>query len=207
MELLIGLGILLFSAILHELAHGYMADRLGDPTPRLSGRLTLNPRNHIDPWMSIALPALLLLSGSPIIFGGAKPVPVDPYNLKEGPKDIALVALSGPLTNILIAIAAALLIKAAIATGSTHPLVFEVLGQVLNVNLMLAIFNLLPIPPLDGSKVVAMILPNDVAASYLALGRFGTFLLLFLLLFPIGGFSIQHILYTLFTFSRGLLLP
>ncbi|MBI2033277.1 MAG: site-2 protease family protein, partial [Candidatus Levybacteria bacterium] len=93
MEMLLLLLILIYSAILHEIAHGYVADRLGDPTARLSGRLTLNPIPHIDPFMTILLPLLLIMSGSPIIFGGAKPVPVDPFNLKEGRKDIAIVAL------------------------------------------------------------------------------------------------------------------
>ncbi|MBI2036174.1 site-2 protease family protein, partial [Candidatus Microgenomates bacterium] len=97
MELIIGLIILIYSAILHEVAHGFVAERLGDPTARLMGRLTLNPKPHIDPMMSIALPLILILSGSPIIFGAAKPVPVDPFNLKEGRKDMSIVALAGPL--------------------------------------------------------------------------------------------------------------
>src|SRR3989338_1611792 len=96
------LGILLFSAILHEIAHGYVAERLGDPTARLAGRLTLDPRRHIDPMMSIALPLILLISGSPIIIGAAKPVPVDPFNLRDGRKDMALVSLAGPLTKVFI---------------------------------------------------------------------------------------------------------
>jgi len=109
--LIVSLVILMFSAILHEIAHGFVADKLGDPTPRLSKRLTLNPIPHIDPIMTIALPLLLVISGSPVIFGGAKPVPIDPFNLREGRKDIALVSLAGPLTNILIAIISVLLIK------------------------------------------------------------------------------------------------
>src|SRR3989338_4493907 len=104
--------ILIFSAILHEVAHGFVAEKLGDPTARLAGRLTLNPKNHIDPFMSILLPLLLIISGSPVIFGAAKPVPVDPFNLKEGRKDIALVSLAGPLTNVFIAIIPSFLIKA-----------------------------------------------------------------------------------------------
>src|SRR3990167_6415474 len=107
---IISIFILVYSAILHEIAHGYVADRFGDPTARLSGRLTLDPRPHIDPMMSLAIPLLLIISGSPIIFGGAKSVPVDPYNLKDGRKDIALVSLAGPLTNVLIALLAAILI-------------------------------------------------------------------------------------------------
>src|SRR6266481_5219101 len=108
--IIISLIILIFSAILHEIAHGYVADRLGDPTARLSDRLTLNPLPHIDPIMTILLPVVLILSGSPIIFGGAKPVPIDPFNLKDGKKDVALVSLAGPLTNLLIAVIAAVLL-------------------------------------------------------------------------------------------------
>src|SRR5438128_2259081 len=107
MELLgiiISLIILIFSAILHEIAHGYVADKLGDPTPRLAKRLTLNPKSHIDPIFSILLPLVLYITPPHVIFGGAKPVPIDPFNLKEGRKDVALVSLAGPLTNILIAI-------------------------------------------------------------------------------------------------------
>src|SRR3990167_5369701 len=108
----IALVIIIYSAILLEIAHGYVAERLGDPTARLLGRLTLNPRPNIDPMMSILLPLILILSGSPVIFGAAKPVPIDPFNLKEGLKDIALVSLAGPLTNVIIAVIAAFLIKA-----------------------------------------------------------------------------------------------
>src|SRR3989344_4757596 len=125
------LVILIFSAIFHEVAHGFVAEKLGDPTARLAGRLTLNPRKHIDPYMSIFLPLLLIISGSPVIFGAAKPVPVDPFNLKEGRKDIALVSLSGPLTNIFIAIVASLLIKTItfssggfLQSGSVTPLIY-----------------------------------------------------------------------------------
>src|SRR3989338_9898375 len=94
MSAIITLVILIFSAILHEIAHGFVAERLGDPTARLAGRLTLDPRKHIDPMMSIALPLILLISGSPIIIGAAKPVPVDPFNLRDGRKDMALVSLA-----------------------------------------------------------------------------------------------------------------
>src|SRR5438067_13053777 len=138
--LIIGLIILIFSAILHEIAHGYVADRLGDPTARLSGRLTLNPLKHIDPYMSVLLPLLLILSGSPILFGGAKPVPVDPFNLKEGRKDIALVSLAGPGTNIILAITASLFLH---IIPSSSSLLFNLLSLILttiaDINLLLAI--------------------------------------------------------------------
>jgi len=205
---IIGLVILLFSAILHEIAHGYVAERLGDPTARLMGRLTLDPRKHIDPFLSILLPLMLFLSHSPIIFGGAKPVPVDPFNLKDGRKDMALVSLAGPLTNVLLAIAASILLKGLSFFGDASiiiALLRVILTMIVSYNLLLAIFNLIPIPPLDGSKIFSLILPEKEAAAFLSLGQIGIFVLLFLLAFPIGGFSLESLIFTLFSFARGLL--
>ncbi|MDP2585401.1 MAG: site-2 protease family protein, partial [Candidatus Levybacteria bacterium] len=183
---IIVLVILLFSAILHEIAHGYVAERLGDPTARLAGRLTLNPKNHIDPMMSIALPLILLISGSPIIIGAAKPVPVDPFNLRDGRKDLALVSLAGPLTNVLIAIIASLILR-----FIPYSIFYYLLSVVVQLNLLLAIFNLLPIPPLDGSKIFALLLPEKTAAIYMSLQSMGFFIIFLLLFFPIGGFSLM----------------
>lgn len=211
MDFIIGLVtsliVLLFSAILHEIAHGLVADRLGDPTARLSGRLTLNPLKHIDPFMSILLPLVLFFSGSHLIFGGAKPVPVDPFNLKDGKKDMALVSLAGPLTNILLAIGAALLIKGLgfIPSNLFTSIIDAILHIVVQLNLYLAIFNLLPIPPLDGSKVFALILPDREAAAYLSLGNIGIFILFALLSFPIGGFYLPNLINQLFQFALNLL--
>ena len=211
MEIILGLVILMFSAILHEVAHGYMADRFGDPTARLMGRLTLDPRPHIDLFMTILLPLMLLMSGSPVIFGGAKPVPIDPFNLKEGRKDVALVALVGPLTNALLAIAAAILIKLLglflVPSSQLYAICYTLLAIIVQYNLLLAIFNLLPIPPLDGSKVFALLLPEEQANKYLALGSIGMFILLFLLMFPIGGFSLMQLVTNLLHLSQSLLLP
>jgi Zn-dependent protease len=209
LTVIISLPILIFSAIFHEIAHGLVADRFGDPTARLSGRLTLNPLKHIDLYMSILLPLMLIVSGSPIIFGGAKPVPVDPFNLKEGRKDIALVALAGPLTNILLAIIASISLRMLSFFGGGETIIIGFLYflfmTIAQFNLLLAIFNLLPIPPLDGSKIFALLLPKKEATAYLALGQIGTFILLFLLLFPVGGFSLEKFIYTLFTFAQNLL--
>lgn len=201
MEILIPLVILLFSAVLHELAHGIVADRLGDPTPKLSGRLTLNPIPHLDPMMSILLPALLVFSGSPIIFGSAKPVPVNPIHFKDPRKDMALVALAGPLTNILILLISAQLLKFLPFNATLTPIIYMVVLY----NLMLAIINLIPIPPLDGSKVLASILPSNLAYSYLSIERYGIFILFFLLLFPIGGFSLGDVINSLTIFALRLL--
>jgi Zn-dependent protease len=189
LQIVITLTVLIFSAILHEIAHGYVAERFGDPTARLMGRLTLDPRPHIDPLMSIALPLILLLTGSPIIFGGAKPVPVDEINLRDGKKDMAIVALAGPLTNILIAIAAALLFHGLAlllsrSGGIWVLFLFTFLQIVIQINVLLAVFNLLPIPPLDGSKIFALILPEGISQAYLSIGTFGSIVVLFFIMTP-----------------------
>lgn len=205
-SLVLELVILIFSAILHEVAHGFVAEHLGDPTARLAGRITLNPVKHIDLFMTILLPLFLLLSRSPVIFGGAKPVPVDPFNLKEGRKDVALVSLAGPLTNILLAVAAAILFKL-LLVSNVNGAAFDILSALLHIiatlNILLAIFNLLPIPPLDGSKVFSLILPQHTAAAYLSLGTgyMGLFLLFLLLwLLPLG-----NILFAVLELSQRLL--
>ncbi|HVZ66864.1 MAG TPA: site-2 protease family protein [Patescibacteria group bacterium] len=197
MEFLIPLVVLIFSAILHEIMHGVVADKLGDPTARLMGRLTLNPIPHIDPFMSILVPALLVISGSPIIFGAAKPVPVNPIHFKDPKKDMALVSLAGPLTNLFIAIVAAQFIR------FIHPdfVINQILYIIVLYNLMLGFVNLIPIPPLDGSKVLAAFLPNQLAITYLSIERYGIFILFALLLFPIGGISLGDIISGLILFS------
>lgn len=177
--LLIGIVVLVFSAILHEIAHGYVAEKLGDPTARLAGRLTLNPLPHIDPIMSIAVPLLLIVSGSPIVFGAAKPVPVNPLMLREGRKDLALVALAGPITNLLLALISALIIK---LIENIAPQFVPILTIVVFYNLALGFLNLIPIPPLDGSKFFSIILPEKTAQKYFSLAPFGIFILFFLLL-------------------------
>lgn len=212
---LITLTILIFSAILHEIAHGFVAERLGDPTARLAGRLTLNPKNHIDPMMSIALPLILLISGSPIIIGAAKPVPVDPYNLRDGRKDLALVSLAGPLTNVLIAIIASIVLKlipsspdlilnTSLPLGALAEWGYLILANIVRLNLLLAIFNLVPIPPLDGSKIFALVLPEKVANAFLSLGSIGIFIIFFLLLSG-GELSLGRLIFSLLSFSEKLL--
>lgn len=184
--IVIGIVILVFSAILHEIAHGWVAEKLGDPTARLAGRLTLNPIPHIDPIMSILVPLLLIVSGSPIIFGAAKPVPVNPIMLREGRKDIALVALAGPLTNIALALVGAILLK---TVGQSIPELVPALFLFIRFNLALGFLNLIPVPPLDGSKFFSIVLPEKIAQQYFAIAPFGIFILFLLLLMtPIGEF-------------------
>jgi len=157
------IAILVVSVILHEVSHGYAANWLGDPTAKLSGRLTLNPVSHIDPMGSIILPAILVLSGSSFLFGWAKPVPYNPYNLQRGGRWAeALVALAGPAANIVIASVFGLLIRFSVLPSSVVSLALTIVF----VNILLAIFNLIPIPPLDGSKVLPQLLPRSLAIQY-----------------------------------------
>ena len=207
MQILLPLVVLLISAILHEIMHGVVADKLGDPTARLAGRLTLNPIPHLDPVMSILVPALLVISGSPIIFGAAKPVPINPLHFKDPKKDMALTALAGPLTNVFLAVVASQILR--FFPSGAEPLWGGALSSILYIvvlyNLMLAIINLIPIPPLDGSRVLAAILPDDLARSYLSIERYGIFILFALLLFPIGGFSLGDLINNLIMSSLHLL--
>lgn len=155
MELVFTIGVLVVSVILHEVAHGYMADWLGDPTARLQGRLTLNPFSHIDPLGSVILPAVLVFTGSPLLIGYAKPVPYNPYNLR-GKYAEGLVAFAGPGVNIILAFIFGLALR--LFGGSLDQGLFDAFGTIAYVNMLLALFNLLPIPPLDGSKVLSSLL-------------------------------------------------
>ncbi len=178
MNIIITLAILLFSAIIHEVCHGLMAERLGDDTAREQGRITLNPISHIDPFGSILLPAALLLLGSPIIFGAAKPVPVNFNRLQPRKLGMALVSLAGPLSNFALAIIFAIPIK----LGLTNYISLPILTQIVLLNIVLGTFNLIPIPPLDGSKVVASFLPDALTYKILEWERFG-FILVFIMLY------------------------
>jgi Zn-dependent protease len=158
--------VLIVSVILHEVAHGYMANYLGDPTAKLAGRLTLNPISHIDPIGSILLPGILLLQQSvthlPLLIGYAKPVPINPYYL-TGKYDEALTAFAGPGTNIIIAVIFGLVIRFA---GGLQPELLDAFATICYLNMVLALFNLIPIPPLDGSRVLASILPGPLGRWY-----------------------------------------
>lgn len=154
--------IVMLSAVIHEVMHGYMADSLGDPTARYQGRLTLNPLKHLDPFGSVILPMLLVFSGSPIFFGWAKPVQYNPFNLKPWRFSEALVAAAGPLSNLIIAIIFGLIIRLGMFPAGINAMFFLVVV----VNVMLCFFNLIPIPPLDGSKVLSALLPRSLAVDY-----------------------------------------
>lgn len=162
--------VLILSIVLHEVAHGYAANALGDPTARLAGRLNVNPLNHIDPMGSVIVPALLFLTQSPFLFGWAKPVPYNPYNLNNQRWGEALVAFAGPATNFLLAIVFALLVRFSIPFGFSGSFV-ELGSYIVFINVLLGCFNLIPFPPLDGSKVIEPFLPIALRMRYRALGE------------------------------------
>ncbi len=175
---LVTLVILVFSAIVHEVSHGLMAEKLGDSTARDEGRITLNPIPHIDPFGSILLPGFLLLVGSPIVFGAAKPVPVNFHNLRPMKLGMALVSLAGPLSNFFLAVLLILpLVFGLIAPGP----VADIWLKAVVLNIVLGTFNLLPIPPLDGSKIVASALPTNLMYWILSMERYGFFIVIIFL--------------------------
>lgn len=175
-RLLFSLPILLFAVVSHEYAHGYVAYRLGDPTAKYSGRLTLNPLAHIDPIGTIAVPLLLIVFGFPFVFGWAKPVPINYAYFKNPKSGMMWVGLAGSGANFALALAGSLLIK--VGLGS---ILFPLVQTFVIINLVLAIFNLIPIPPLDGSRVLAGVLPLRAAEKYLMLERYGFIILIIFL--------------------------
>lgn len=196
------LVVLLFSVIIHELAHGYIAYSLGDPTAKYEGRLTLNPIKHLDLFGSIILPLLLFISGSPFLFGWAKPVPVNPYNFRDKKFGEIKVSLAGPVSNLLLAIFFGLILRF-IPTSFLliYPGVFVALSYIVSINIWLALFNLIPIPPLDGSWILFSLLPDKFHYIKNYLKQYGIVILIFLILF--GGFVWSDITNFLFQLLTG----
>ncbi len=188
------LPILLFSVIIHEISHGYAALKLGDPTARDSGRLTLNPIPHIDLWGSIIVPLLSLLMAGQIFIAWAKPVPINPLNFSDYKRDELIVSAVGPLSNLVMAFACTMItigllqlqpiLGAAAASSPLYVFLLRMFFGGISLNVMLGIFNLVPIPPLDGSHVLEAFLPDSVAASYSRIGFMGILLIVLLLQVP-----------------------
>jgi Zn-dependent protease len=178
-----GIAIILISLTIHEAAHAWTADRLGDPTARLLGRVSLNPLVHIDPIGTLLLPALAAFSGLPII-GWAKPVPVNISRLRHHRRDFMIVAAAGPVSNLAQAIVAALVLRGMFGDSwlGADSLALDVLLQIMQINALLAFFNLIPIPPLDGGNVLAGLVPERAAVALDALRQYGFILLYALLL-------------------------
>lgn len=198
--------VLLFSVIIHELAHGYVAASLGDPTAKYEGRLTLNPLKHLDPFGSVILPLLLLLAtgGQGPIFGWAKPVPINPYNFRDQKWGTLKVSIAGPATNFAIAIIFGLFIRF-LNFPQIAPLI-QLLGIVVFYNFLWGIFNLVPIPPLDGSWILFRFLPQAWEKAKMVLNQYGLFILIFFIFF--GGLAgLGFLAQLLFNLVAGMPFP
>jgi len=188
--------LLLIAMIVHEFAHGYVAYKMGDSTAKLSGRLTLNPFVHIDLFWTLLLPLMLFLTtAGRFVFGAAKPIPINYWALKNPKRDIIWIGLSGPFANFILAFIVAQILKYIFPSGIIAYLLFELLS----INVILAIFNLIPIPPLDGSRVLMGILPAGLTEQYASLEKYGFIFLFFLIwlgvfdriIWPSVGFVIR----------------
>lgn len=200
--LLIVIGVILVSMTLHEAMHAFTSYWLGDDTAKAQGRLTLNPIKHIDPFLSIILPVILALSGLPI-FGGAKPVPFNPNNLRFGEWGMAIVALAGPITNFLIAFIS---FGIWVLLGASDQGIFnQILAILVSVNLGFFIFNILPIPPLDGSRVLYVLAPEFIRRGMEVIERFGVMIVFVILLLVgpvLGTFMLSAITFFLNLFGH-----
>ncbi|NCO80359.1 site-2 protease family protein [bacterium] len=186
MEYLFLIIILIFSIVIHEVSHGAMANYLGDPTAKYAGRLTLNPIKHLDPIGSIILPLFLVimakLTGGGIIFGWARPVPINPYNFRDQKYGSAKVALAGPGSNLALALVFGLALRF-FPILDILPGLSLMFSYIVYINILLAVFNLLPIPPLDGSHILFTFLPYSMQNLKIILSQFGLFILLFIIFF------------------------
>lgn len=178
-SLIISIPIFIFAMVIHEVAHGWVAYKLGDPTAKYSGRLTLNPISHIDPLGTVLLPILLILMNSPVVFGWAKPVPINFLGLRNPKRDIMTVGLAGPAANIIFAFILAAMFR--LFPVLHVPVISDIFFGSILVNLVLAAFNLIPIPPLDGSRILFGLLPRDLAIRYMSIERYG-FIILYILI-------------------------
>jgi len=201
-QLIISALPILAAIVFHEVAHGFVANKLGDPTAKFMGRLTLNPLVHIDLVGTVILPALLILTGAPV-FGWAKPVPINPANFKDPKRDMAISAAAGPITNIMLAIVSLLILKfisyaaAFLPTSFILPLTMMFRQSIL-INVVLAAFNLLPIPPLDGGRVLIGLLPHNQAVAYSRIEPYGFFIVIILLMTGIAGALINPFINLIF---------
>lgn len=182
MEFAFQIAILIMSVVIHEISHGYAASYLGDETARWEGRLTLNPIKHLDFVGSIVVPFLAYSMGG-FIFGWAKPVPYNPYNLRPGRWSEAIVAGVGPLSNLSIALIFGLILRSTMATGWAGPAFVEIMAIIVFINIILAIFNLVPIPPLDGSKLLFALFPDKLFQIRQFFEKYGLILVLFFIFF------------------------
>ena len=181
-EFVFQIAILIMSVVIHEVSHGYAASFLGDQTARYQGRLTLNPIKHLDPFGSVLVPTISYFLGG-FIFGWAKPVPYNPYNLEHGRWSEAKVAIAGPVSNLFIALVFGLILRFATYGGSINPAFAQITSLIVFINILLAVFNMVPIPPLDGSKLIFAIFPDKLFQIRSFFERYGLVLVLFFIFF------------------------
>ncbi len=194
--------VLIISIIVHEVAHGIAAEREGDPTARMLGRITLNPLKHIEWFGSVILPLILILTNAGFVVGWAKPVPYNPDNLKRGKKSVALVSIAGIVVNLLIATVFGLAIRVAAATGLVSTAFFDIASIIVLVNIVLALFNAIPIAPLDGFRFLGAILPARAEKGMRVLEQYSLPLLIVFLLF--GWKFVAPLAFGLFTLLTGI---
>jgi Zn-dependent protease len=197
---------LMVAVIIHEIAHGYVAYRLGDPTAKLANRINLNPLVHIDLFMTIILPLMLILSNTGVVFGGAKPVPVDPRYFKNPRKGMLWVALAGPVSNLILSLISyglliVLILNANLFSSYLFNLFMIWFSSSIYINIVLALFNMFPIPPLDGGRIMVGILPLKLALQYAKLERFGFFILIILIYYGVP----QKVIAPVLEFVEGIL--
>lgn len=200
MDFILPIAILIMSVVVHEVAHGFSAFLLGDPTAKYAGRLTLNPIKHLDPWGSVFIPLFLTISGAGILFGWAKPVPYNPYNLRNQKYGPAIVGAAGPLSNLALALFAGVTMRAFFVAGIFEGFVLQVLATIIFINILLMVFNFLPIPPLDGSKLLYTILPVSEHTK-MTLDRYG-FVILIAFIFLFGSIIQSIVLFVLQWFAK-----
>jgi len=201
--IIFSIAVLIMSVVIHELAHGYMADYLGDPTAKYAGRLTLNPIAHLDLMGSFIVPVILLMIPGGMVFGWAKPVPVNPFNLRNQKWGEALVALAGPVSNLILGLIFGFCIRFAPELGLT-PAFVELSVFIVLINIVLAFFNLIPIPPLDGSKILFALLgpkANEVRYFFERYWIITIFIVVFVV-FPAIAWPIMDTVFWLFTGMR-----
>ena len=196
---------ILIAIVFHELSHGFVANKLGDPTAKMLGRLTLNPIAHIDPIGTIIMPLMLIIfTHGQFVFGYAKPVPINPMNFKNPKRDMAISAAAGPITNILLAVLSVLILKLVIVPvsfilpGAISAAVMAPLSMIFQssavVNVVLAVFNMIPIPPLDGGRVLTGFLPYKQAVSFSKIEPFGFIIIIFLIITGIANYFIMPVI-------------
>ncbi|CAB9543503.1 FIG004556: membrane metalloprotease [Bathymodiolus brooksi thiotrophic gill symbiont] len=186
---------LIFAITIHEVAHGWVANQRGDSTAKMLGRLTLNPVKHIDPVGTLLVPAVLFFTGSPFLFGWAKPIPINFNALKSPKQDMILVALAGPISNFIMALFWLFILS--FTLNISNQFLFEMAKFGIAINLVLGVFNLLPLPPLNGSRVVTALLPNYLAYQYNKLEHYGLYILLGLLFLGVFEYVVLPIVNTL----------